>query len=274
MFFENEREAFETYAKALPNNCIFLVDTYNSRDGIRRAIDVAKQLRKDRHELIGLRLDSGERVALSIEAREQLDAAGFENAKIVCSGDLDEFAITQMKKRGAKIDIWGVGTRLTTGCPDAALNGIYKLGAVRRPGEKWRYRIKLSDESAKTSCPGLLQVRRYSDGHGRFLGDAIYEIDHPMREPAVIVDLAGNLVREVRAGTDGVDLLTPIFRRGEIVYDVTEISASRRRTREQLACLPVEAIRLTEPIGYAVGLEKSLFDLRASLVSRASEHLR
>src|SRR5437016_2230829 len=103
MFFEDEREAFEIYAKALPNNCVFLVDTYNSRDCIRRAIEVAKQLRQDRHELIGLRLDSGDRVALSIEARKALDDAGFNEAKIVCSGDLDELAIAEMKQCGAKI---------------------------------------------------------------------------------------------------------------------------------------------------------------------------
>src|SRR5256712_9657363 len=93
MFFEDEREAFEIYAKALPNNCVFLVDTYNSRDGIRRAIEVAKELRHDRHELIGLRLDSRDGVALSIEARKALDAAGFNEARIGCAGDLDAWAI-------------------------------------------------------------------------------------------------------------------------------------------------------------------------------------
>src|SRR5207247_11350613 len=99
MFFENEREAFQNYARALPNNCVFLVDTYNSLDGVRRAIDVAKQLRKDRHEIIGLRLDSGDRVALSIEARRMLDESGFPDAKIVCSGDLDEYAIRSEERR-------------------------------------------------------------------------------------------------------------------------------------------------------------------------------
>src|SRR5436189_4643870 len=92
MFFETETEAFQTYAKAMPNNCVFLVDTYDSIEGVRHAIDVARQLRKDGHEMIGVRLDSGERAALSIEARRMLDEAGFANAKIVCSGDLDEFA--------------------------------------------------------------------------------------------------------------------------------------------------------------------------------------
>src|SRR6516162_10502754 len=161
MFFEDEKEAFEAYAKAMPNNCVFLVDTYNSLDGVRHAIEVAGQLRKEGHEMIGVRLDSGDRVALSIEARRMLDEAGLTNAKIVCSGDLDEHVIAKMKQRGAKIDIWGVGTKLTTGQPDAALGGIYKLGAVRHPASQWRYRIKLSDELAKTSYPGLLQVRRF-----------------------------------------------------------------------------------------------------------------
>src|SRR5207302_7449314 len=178
MFFENDGEAFETYARAMPNNCVLLVDTYNSIEGVRHATDVASQLRKEGHEMIGVRLDSGDRVALSIEARRMLDKAGFTNAKIVCSGDLDEHVITDMKRHGAKIDMWGVGTKLTTGKPDAALGGIYKLGAVRSPGGQWQYRIKLSDECAKMSVPGRLQVRRFHQPDGRFVGDAIYEIDH------------------------------------------------------------------------------------------------
>src|SRR6266496_2862975 len=107
--------------KAAPNNCVFLVDTYNSLDGVRHAIDIAGRLRRNGHEMIGVRLDSGDRVALSIETRRILDQAGYTNAKIVCSGDLDEHVIADMKRQGAKIDMWGVGTKLTTGQPDAAL---------------------------------------------------------------------------------------------------------------------------------------------------------
>jgi nicotinate phosphoribosyltransferase len=274
MFFEDEREAFETYAKALPNNCIFLVDTYNSRDGIRHAIEVAKQLRQDRHELIGLRLDSGDRVALSIQARKALDDAGFHAAKIVCSGDLDEFAIAEMKQHGAKIAIWGVGTKLSTGSPDAALNGVYKLSAVRRPGAAWQYRIKISDDPWKASYPGLPQVRRFHQGDGKFVADAIYEIDHPINEPAVIVDLASKPVREIPTETDYVDLLVPIFRRGALMYRVPEIRESRQRAREQLGCLPAEVIRLTQPRLYDVGLEKSLHELRLKLIEQAQQKTR
>jgi nicotinate phosphoribosyltransferase len=271
MFFETEHEAFETYAKAMPNNCVFLVDTYNSLDGVRRAIGVARQLRKNGHEMIGVRLDSGDRVALSIEARRMLDKAGFTNAKIVCSGDLDEHVIADMKQRGAKIDMWGVGTKLATGQPDAALGGIYKLGAVRRPAGQWQYRIKLSDEPAKTSYPGLLQVRRFRQPDGRFIVDAIYEMDHVVSEPCMIVDLEGEKTAEIPNETGYSDLLAPIFRHGQLVYGVPTIEASRERTRQQLGNAPPEVLKLDGPRPYKAGLEKSLHELRSALIARAKE---
>ena len=271
MFFESEIEAFEAYASAMPNNCVFLVDTYNSLEGVRHAIDVAKQLRKNGHEMIGVRLDSGDRVALSIEARRILDQAGFTTAKVVCSGDLDEHAIADMKCQGAKIDMWGVGTKLTTGQPDAALGGIYKLGAVRRPGGQWQYRMKLSDERAKTSVPGLLQVRRFHQPDGRFVADAIYEIDHRISEPCAIVDLQTEKETELPAGMEHTNLLVPIFRKDELVYQVPNLAASREYTRQQLSRLPAEVARLDNPRAYPVGLEKSLHELRSTLISRAKE---
>jgi len=274
MFFESESEAFEAYAKAMPNNCVFLVDTYNSLDGVRHAIDVARELRKNEHEMIGVRLDSGDRVALSIEARRMLDKAGFPNAKIVCSGDLDEHVITDMKRRGAKIDMWGVGTKLTTGQPDAALGGIYKLGAVRRPGGQWQYRIKLSDEPAKTSYPGLLQVRRFCQPDGRFIADAIYEIDHGINEHCLVVDVETQEKREIPPKANYSDLLVPIFRGGRLVYQLTSIEQSRERARAQLSCAPREILRLKNATRYKVGLERSLHDLRSTLISRVKEQLK
>ena len=271
MFFENEREAFETYARAMPNNCVLLVDTYNSIEGVRHAIDVAGQLWKQGHEMIGVRLDSGDRVALSIEARRILDKAGFTNAKIVCSGDLDEHVIADMKQRGARIDMWGVGTKLTTGQPDAALSGIYKLGAVRHPGGQWQYRIKLSDEAAKTSCPGLLQVRRFQQPDGRFIADAIYETDHAISEPCVVVDLETEKKTEIPAKTDYSDLLVPVFRRDQLVYQTPNIEASREHARKQLDCAPPEILRLKNPTPYKIGLERSLHELRSTLIARAKE---
>ncbi len=274
MFFESEDEAFQTYASAMPNNCVLLVDTYNSIEGVRHAIDVAGQLRKEGHEMIGVRLDSGDRVALSIEARRMLDKAGFTNAKIVCSGDLDEHVIADMKQGGARIDMWGVGTKLTTGQPDAALGGIYKLGAVRHPGGQWQYRIKLSDEAAKTSCPGLLQVRRFQQPDGRFIADAIYETDHAISEPCIVVDLETEKKTEIPAKTDYSDLLVPVFRRDQLVYQTPNIEASREHARKQLDCAPPEILRLKNPTPYKIGLERSLYELRATLIARAQEQLK
>jgi nicotinate phosphoribosyltransferase len=271
MFFESEREAFEAYARAMPNNCVFLVDTYNSLEGVRHAIDLARELRKNGYEMIGVRLDSGDRVALSMEARRMLDKAGFAAVKIVCSGDLDEHIIADMKRRGAKINMWGVGTKLTTGQPDAALGGIYKLGAVRRPGGQWQYRIKLSDERAKTSCPGLLQIRRFHDPNGRFLADAIYEIDHAITGPCTIVELETEKKTQIPAKTDYSDLLVPIFRKGDLVYQMPSLVASRECRHEQLRRLSPEVARLDNPRAYPVGLEKSLHELRSVLITQASE---
>jgi nicotinate phosphoribosyltransferase len=273
MFFESERGAFEAYAKAMPNNCVFLVDTYNSLDGVRHAIDVARQLRRNGYEMIGVRLDSGDRVALSIEARRMLDKAGLTTAKIVCSGDLDEYAIADMKRRGAEIDMWGVGTKLTTGQPDAALGGIYKLGAVRRPGGQWQYRIKLSGERAKISCPGLLQVRRFHQPDGRFVADAIYEIDHAISEPCTIVELETEKETQIPAKTDNSDLLVPIFRNGELVYQAAKVERSRQHAHTQLRSAPPEVLRLVDPTPYNVGLERSLHELRSTLIARAKEQL-
>ena len=269
MFFDTEIEAFQTYARVMPNNCVFLVDTYNSIDGIRHAIEVAGQLREKGHEMIGLRLDSGDRVALSIEGRGMLNKAGFANTKIVCSGDLDEYTIAEMKRRGAKIDMWGVGTKLVTGQPDAALGGIYKLGAVRRSGGKWQYRIKLSEEPTKTSCPGSLQVRRFRQRDGRFMADVIYEIDHGITEPCEIVEVETEEKTEIPAETDYFDLLVPILRAGQLVYQAPNIEASRERARNQLSCAPTEILRLKDPAPYKIGLERSLCELRSGLVARA-----
>ena len=269
MFFENEREAFEAYANAMPNNCIFLVDTYTSIQGINHAIAVASDLRRRGHEMIGVRLDSGDGAALSIEARRMLDKAGFPNAKIVGSGDLDEYVISDLKQRGAKIDIWGVGTKLSTGQPDAALGVIYKLGAIRRPGEQWQYRIKLSEESAKASVPGLLQVRRFHEPDGRFIADAIYETDHGVSEPCEIVDVETEDKTKIPRNTRHSDLLVPIFRSGQLVYEALSIDALRERTRKQLSCAPPEILQLKDPVPYKIGLERSLNELRSKLISRA-----
>jgi nicotinate phosphoribosyltransferase len=272
MFFENEREAFKTYAEAMPNNCIFLVDTYDSIDGIRHAIEIGSELRKQGHEMIGVRLDSGDGVALSTKARRMLDKAGFANAKIIGSGDLDEYMIADLKQRGAKIDVWGVGTKLSTGQPDAALGVIYKLGATRRPGGEWHYRIKLSEESAKTSVPGSWQVRRFYQPDGTFKADAIYETDHGVSEPCEIVDLETEDKTTIPRNAHYSDLLVPIFRAGQVVYEMPSIEVAREHARKQLSSAPPEILQLNDSAPYKIGLEQSLYDLRSKLIAHANRN--
>ena len=164
----------------MPNNCIFLVDTYDTLQGVRNAAVIGQELRRQGHEMIGIRLDSGDLAWLSIEAREILDEAGFPNAVILASNDLDENIIASLKDQGAKIDAWGVGTRLVTAHDDPALGGVYKLSAIRRPGGPWEPKMKLSEQAVKISNPGVLQVRRYRRD-GECAGDVIFDEEHPIR---------------------------------------------------------------------------------------------
>ncbi len=137
--------------------------------------------------MVGIRLDSGDLACLSIEARRILDEAGLTNAVIVASNDLDEYIIASLKDQGAKIDVWGVGTRLATGYDDPALGGVYKLSAMRSGGGPWEYKMKLSDQAVKISTPGILQVRRYHR-NGECMGDVIFDEEHPIDDDCVMVD--------------------------------------------------------------------------------------
>ena len=219
-------------------------------------------------------VDSGDAVELSIRARQMLDEAGFENAKVVASSNLDEYTITDLKQRGAKIDVWGMGTKLSTGHPDGALGGIYKLGAIRRPGGEWQYRIKLSEESAKTSIPGSLQDRRFHQPDGRFIADAIYEAHHGVSEPCEIVDPETKDKTQIPANTHYSDLLVPIFRAGKVVYETPSMEELRENARKQLNCTPPEILRLKDPVAYNIGLERSLHARRSKLIARAKQKLK
>ena len=167
MSFDSEKEAFETYAEASPNNAIFLVDTYDTAAGIERAIEVARGMRARGREPIGIRLDSGDLGRLSAQARRRLDEAGFPEAKIVASGDLDEYSTAELVQAGAPIDVFGVGTKLATAYEEPALGGVYKLSAISDEQGRRRPKLKTSNDPAKTSNPGCLQVRRFSR-EGRF----------------------------------------------------------------------------------------------------------
>jgi len=269
MSFENELEAFDAYADALPNNCMFLVDTYDSLAGVRHAVQVGKRLRKQGHKLLGIRLDSGDLAYLSVEARKILNAAGFKDAVIVASNDLNEHIIASLKQQGAAIDVWGVGTMLVTAYDQPALGGVYKLAAIRKPAGAWDYKIKLSEQTVKMTNPGVLQVRRYREGK-EFIGDAIYDETRPLPEPVTIVDPADLTRRKHFAPkTKHEDLLVPIFRKGELVYRAPSLDAIRARAQQQLGMLHAGIKRFDNPHQYPAGLELSLHEFKTQLILRA-----
>ena len=269
MAFDDEAEAFEAYAKAMPNNCVFLVDTYDTLQGVRRAVQTGLRLREQGHEMAGIRLDSGDLAWLSIEARQLLDAAGFPNALIVGSNDLDEHIIASLKEQGARINVWGVGTRLVTAYDQPALGGVYKLTALADEDGRWIYKLKLSEQAAKISTPGIHQVRRFRS-ETEFIADAIYDVARAAPAATVIVDpLDSTRRKHVPPGTAFEDLLVPVLRRGELVSPLPSLEAIRQRTQDQLAMFHTGVKRLLHPHEYPVGLELGLHELKTELILKA-----
>jgi nicotinate phosphoribosyltransferase len=269
MAFESELEAFQAYADALPNNCIFLVDTYDTLAGVRHAAAVGRRLREHGHRLAGIRLDSGDLAYLSIKAREILDAAGLHDAQIVASNDLDEQIIASLKEQGAQIALWGVGTRLVTAHDEPALGGVYKMTAIRQPAQPWRYTIKLSEQAVKVTTPGVLQIRRF-ERDGEFMADMVYDEARPLPADCTIVDPADVTRRKhIPAGTPYTDLLAPLFRAGRMVCEPWTLADARRRVQEQLAHLHASTRRFVNPHEYPVGLEQSLHKLKTELILEA-----
>jgi nicotinate phosphoribosyltransferase len=269
MAFDTESEAFEAWARAQPNNGVFLVDTYDTLEGVRHAAEAAARLRERGHRPIGIRLDSGDLAYLSIEARKILDDAGLPEMKIMASNELDEHLIATLKEQGARIDVWGVGTRLVTGGDEPALGGVYKLSAVRQPGGPWQQRVKVSEQTAKTSNPGVQQVRRFSGPEG-LIADVIFDQDSGLPPAPVVVDpLDPTRRKRVPPDTPFDDLLVPVVRAGRPVYTPPPIEATRARARAEVARLHPGITRFVNPHQYPVGLSLGLHELKTRLVLEA-----
>jgi len=258
MAFDTELNSFQTYAEHLPENTVFLVDTYDSMEGVEKAIEVGKWLQARGQKLLGIRLDSGDLAQLSIASRHKLDEAGFADTLIIASNDLDEGLISELKRQGAKINVWGVGTNLVTAKDQSALDGVYKLSAIRSPGDAWTYKLKLSEQMVKVSNPGILQIKRFSVGE-IYVGDLIYDVDKGIFEADQGLNLPKkNLTEE--------DLLLPIFREGKRVYGLPSIHSIRQRTLIELKRLTAGMKCLSNPDHYLVKMEKSLLDLKTTLI--------
>ncbi len=272
MLFDSEPEAFDAYADALPNNVVFLVDTYDTLEGVRNAVIAGKKLRERGHDLLGIRLDSGDLAYLSIEARKILDAGGFPDAHIFASNDLDENLIASLKEQGAKIGVWGVGTRLVTGHDQPALGGVYKLTSVRDEDGIWQPRVKLSEQSVKVSTPGILGTRRFFDASGQFVADAIYEDGFEPDGDFWIVDPLDPIRRrKIGADLQSRELLEPAFRSGTRVRKSETLSVARERAQGELASLNAGSKRFVNPHTYPVGLESGLHARKFALIERMRE---
>lgn len=268
MSFDSEIEAFRTYAETQPANCTFLVDTYDTLKGVQNAVIMGQHLREEGHELAGVRLDSGDLAWLSQQARRILDEGGFPNAAIVGSNDLDETTIASLKEQGAAINVWGVGTRLVTGGEQAALGGVYKLTALRQ-GDHWTDKFKISEQTAKTSTPGIHQVRRFQNGH-EFIGDAIFDVQRGIADECTFVDPSDPVRRKtIPRGTPFKDLLQPLFRGGKQIAVLPSLGDARNRAQSQLARLPSAVKRFLNPHTYPAGLELSLYQHKMALLAQA-----
>ncbi|MFC5269634.1 nicotinate phosphoribosyltransferase [Adhaeribacter terreus] len=267
MTFASEEESFEKYAEAFPHDSVFLVDTFDTLEGVRNAIKVARKMRENGSELSAIRLDSGDLAYLSIEARKLLDEAGFPAVNIVASNDLDENLIASLKQQGAKINTWGIGTQLVTAYDQPALGGVYKLGALKDEKGNWQYKLKLSEQLIKTSTPGVQQVRRFLDGNGKFVADMIYnEAENLPENMKIVHPLDITKQKPIAPETPFEDLLQPVFKNGELVYRLPTLPEIQQRTQSQLQSLDPSIRRFLNPHPYPVGLEANLHQLKTDLI--------
>ncbi len=275
MAFDSELEAFQAFAAAMPDNCVFLVDTYGTMSGLRNAVAMGVELRKQGHNITGVRLDSGDLAYFSKQARRMLDEAGLSDALVMGSNELDEYVIRSLKGQGAEINAWGVGTKLVTAHDEPALSGVYKLTALRKEAQgAWEYKLKLSEQKFKISIPGILQGYRFYDGDGKMNADAILDANEDPARVEAIIDPNDNTHRKhFRATTKFEPLLQPVFVKGKLVYEAPALEQIRERSRAQLEMLDDSHKRFENPHIYPVGLTPHLNRFRDEMITRERDRL-
>lgn len=262
--FPSEADAFNAYASVLPDNGVFLVDTFDTLQGVKEAIKTGLSLRKQGSDLLGIRLDSGDLAALSIAARALLDEAGFEKTYILASNSLDEYVIQSLKTQNAAITHWGVGTHLSTAFDQPALDGVYKLSALQNETQEWEYKLKLSNSPIKTSNPGRHQVRRFFIDD-KWAGDVIYDLTLGITDNAEAVTVAQTPAHLSYVDVDGfTDLLKPIFKAGIEIHTSESIHTIRQRAIDEMTLFWQQYSEHTE---YPVALEQNLYQLKQKLIT-------
>lgn len=270
MAFESELEAFRAYARAFPNNCILLIDTYDVRQGLENAITVGLEMKQRGERLIGVRIDSGDLSWLAKMCRERLDEAGLSDCGVVLSNDLDEYTISSIRNEGAQVMSWGVGTKLATAYDQPTLGGVYKLSATRAGKDApWVDRIKIAENSSKLTFPGVLGIRRYYHEDGFIAGDMVYDVNAPINGEERIVDPMDQLRQKVLSGKRFEELLHPLARNGKSVLEpcYRDALAAAERVRQGLENVHETQKRMLNPHSYPVGLECGLAHRRLDLVA-------
>lgn len=268
MAFGSELEAFRAYAAAFPDTCTLLVDTYDTlRCGVPHAIQVAREMRASGHELRGIRLDSGDLAWLSREARRMLDEAGFPDVAIVASNEMDEHIIESVRSEGGRVDVYGVGTQLTTGGGPGggALGGIYKL--VELQG---RPRIKLSSDPAKSTLPGAKRLWRASLAQGRFESDVVAGAAETPRPGDRVFDPFNPLRRSrIPAGAVLEDIRAVVMESGRRTRSSPPLDVVADFAWSRLERLPDGCRRLLNPHVYHVSITRALHEERERLMEKA-----
>ena len=260
--YKNDYDAFHSYAKR-HKDCVFLVDTYNTlKSGVPTAIQVAKEL-GDKINFVGIRLDSGDIAFLSKEARRMLDEAGFPNAKVIVSNDLDEYTILNLKAQGARVDMWGIGTKLITAYDQPALGAVYKMVSIENEHGEMEDTIKISANAEKVTTPGLKRVYRIiNKKNGKSEGDYIAMADeNPAAEERIkMFHPVHTFISKFVTNFEAKELHQLIIDHGEIVYDNPSLTDIRKYAHANLDLLWDEYKRSLNPEEYPVDLSQKCWD--------------
>lgn len=276
MSFPDEYTAFKTYAEMYPDNCTLLVDTYDTlKSGVPNAIRVFQEFKDAGKPLIkyGIRLDSGDLAYLSKEARKMLDEAGFPEATICASNDLDEFLLHDLKMQGAAIDSWGVGTNLITSKDCPSFGGVYKLAAIQNEKGEFVPKIKISENTEKITNPGNKTIYRiYEKASGKIKADLICfadEVIDPKQDLLLFDPMDTWKKTKLAGGTYNVrEILLPIFKNGECLYKSPTLKEIAAYCREEKDTLWDETKRLFYPHRVYVDLSQKLYAVKQSLLDQ------
>jgi len=270
MNFASERESFEAFADTFPQGCVLLVDTYDTlKSGVPNAIEVFKarpQLQP------AIRIDSGDLAKMSKAAHRQFQQAGLANVRIVGSNDLDEDLIADLKRQGAKINTWAVGTHLITSKDHPALDGVYKMAAIRHQ-DRWVPRIKLSGNPEKATDPGLKRTVRCFDEDNHPVGDVLISENEALPSGPTVPAVNRQYLHQERLLT-GVarveELLVEVARKGKRVNPSPKLETIRRRAQAGMAALPEEYLRLRNPEFYFIGLSRDLASIKRGVLEETT----